>query len=202
MPNNFDRRHVLAAISAAATTALLPAAAQAEPVVGDVVLGDEGAPVTVIEYASYTCSHCADFHIDSWPKLKADYVDTGKVRYILREVYFDRFGLWASMVARCGGADAFYPLADQFIKTQKTWARAAGEQVGAEIQKIGRINRLTAGQLNSCLSDQDYAKALIEACQTNAAADEVKSTPTFLINGERVNGNRPDDVFALIDQNL
>jgi len=202
MPNNFDRRHVLAAISAAATAALLPAAAQAEPVVGDVVLGDEGAPVTVIEYASYTCSHCADFHIDSWPRLKADYVDTGKVRYILREVYFDRFGLWASMVARCGGADAFYPLADQFIKTQKTWARAAGEQVGAEIQKIGRINGLTADQLNSCLSDQDYAKALIEAYQTNEAADEVKSTPTFLINGERVNGNRPDDVFALIDQNL
>ena len=106
MPRHFDRRQTLAMIAAATTATLLPAnAALADPVLGDIVLGDDNAPVTVIEYASFTCPHCASFHINTWPRFKAEYIDTGKVRFILREVYFDRYGLWASMVARCGGAD-------------------------------------------------------------------------------------------------
>jgi protein-disulfide isomerase len=106
------------------------------------------------------------------------------------------------MVVRCAGADAFYPLAEQYMKTQDVWARAAGEEIGAEIQKIARINGLTAGQLNTCLADQDYARKLIEDFQTHAEADGVDSTPTFLINGEKVKGNRPDEIFALIDSQL
>ncbi len=124
MPNQFDRRQLLAMIAATGAVTLLPAASIAEPVMGDVVLGDDAAPVTVIEYASFTCGHCAAFHVDTWPQFRAEYIDTGKVRFILREVYFDRFGLWASMTARCGGAAAFYPMADQFLKKQHVWARA------------------------------------------------------------------------------
>ena len=203
MPNQFNRRHMLALISATGAAALLPGTARAEPVMGDVVLGDEAAPVTVIEYASFTCSHCAAFHADTWPRFKAEYVDTGKVRFILREVYFDRFGLWASMTARCGGADAFYALADQFLKHQEVWARAPEGQISNEIQKIGRLNGLSADQLNACLSDQDYAKALIETYQQNAAADDVTSTPTFIINGEKHAGNLPfDELAELIDAQL
>ena len=171
-------------------------------VLGDVVIGNPDAKVTVVEYASFTCPHCARFHQNSWDKLKADYIDAGKVRFMLREVYFDRFGLWASMVARCGGASAFYPLAEQFMKQQNTWAHAPQEQIGAEIQKIGRMNGLTAGQLSGCLSDQGYANALIKAYQDNATADEITSTPTFLVNGEKLSGNKPDELFALIDGQL
>ena len=208
MPNQFDRRHLLAmfpaaAIAGVAAATLLPATAMADPIMGDVVLGDEAAPVTVIEYASFTCPHCAAFHIDTWPQVKAAYVDTGKVRFILREVYFDRFGLWASMTARCGGADAFYPMADQFLKKQSVWTKVPEGQVGGEIQKIGRLNGLSASQLNACLSDQDYAKALIEAYQQNSQADGVDSTPTFIINGEKHGGNMPFDEFsALVDAHL
>jgi len=202
MPNHFDRRHLLAMITATGAATLLPAAAMAEPVMGDVVLGDDAAPVTVIEYASFTCSHCAAFHADTWPQFKAEYIDTGRVRFILREVYFDRFGLWASMTARCGGAGAFYPMADQFLKTQHVWARAPEGQIGSEIQKIGRLNGLGASQLNACLSDQDYAKALIEAYQLNSAADGVNSTPTFFINGTKLEGNKPAELAALVDAAL
>ena len=214
MPNQFDRRHVLATIAATGVAGiaatLLPAGGMAQtgaqpaaPVMGDVVMGDEAAPVTVIEYASFTCPHCARFHTDTWPQFKAAYVDTGKVRFILREVYFDRFGLWASMTARCGGADAFYPMADQFLKKQSVWAKAAEDRIGGEIQKIGRLNGLSNDTLGACLADQDYAKALVETYQKNAEADDVTSTPTFIINGEKHAGNLPFDEFAaLVDKHL
>ena len=77
MPNQFDRRHLLAMIAATGAATLLPAAAMAEPVLGDIVLGDDAAPVTVIEYASFTCPHCAAFHADTRPRFRAEYVDTG-----------------------------------------------------------------------------------------------------------------------------
>lgn len=203
MPNPFDRRQMLAMTAAAGVAALLPARALADPVMGDVVLGDESAPVTVIEYASFTCPHCANFHADTWPQFKAEYIETGKVRFILREVYFDRFGLWASMVARCGGADAFYPLADQFLKHQKVWARVPENQIGGEIQKIGRLNGLPADQLGACLSDQEYAKALIAAYQQHADTDDINSTPTFLVNGEKHPGNIAfEQLAALVDAQL
>ncbi len=208
MPNQFDRRQLLAmiaapAIAGVAAVTLLPATAMAEPVMGDVVLGDAAAPVTVIEYASVTCPHCAAFHVDTWPQFKAEYVDTGKVRFILREVYFDREGLWASMAARCGGAGAFYPMADQLMKKQLVWAKAARGNNRDEIRKIGRLNGLSTAQLDACFSDQEYTRALVEAYQSNAAADGVNSTPTFIINGAKHEGNMPfDQLAALVDAAL
>jgi len=208
MPKQFHRRHLLAMIAAPAiagigAATLLPATASAEPVLGDIVLGDDAAPVTVIEYASFTCPHCAAFHLDTWPQFKAEYVDTGKVRFILREVYFDREGLWASMAARCGGASAFYPMVDQFMKKQRLWAAAARDNNSTEIRKIGRLNGLSSAQIDACFSDQGYARTLLEAYQKNAAADGVRSTPTFIINGAKHEGNMPfEQIAALIDAAL
>jgi len=196
MPNQPNRRDLIAMAAAAGALALLPASALAEPIMGDVVLGDPNAKLTIFEYASFTCPHCARFAVDTFPKFKADYIDTGKVKWILREVYFDRYGLWASMVARCGGEAGFYPMADQFLAKQKVWTAVPAEQIGGEIAKIGRMNGLTNEQLNACLGDQEYAKKLIETYQTNATADEVKSTPTFLINGEQKSGEMPYEDFA------
>ena len=202
MPIRPDRRQTLALLATSCLATLLPAAAFAEPVLGDVVMGDEAASVTVIEYASFTCGHCANFHIESWPRLKADYIDTGKVKFILREVYFDKYGLWASMTARCGGEAAFYPLAGQLMDKQDVWARVPEAEIPGQIKKIGRLNGLSDAQYDACLSDSDYAKALVDAYKSHATADKIDSTPTFLINGERVNGNLPDKVFAAIDKLL
>ena len=92
---------------------------------------DENAPVTVVEYASYTCPHCADYHEGPFRKLKSEYIDTGKVRFIYREVYFDRYGLWASMVARCEPAK-FFGITDLIYKSQKDWVRAGGTLIAVE----------------------------------------------------------------------
>jgi len=203
MPTHPDRRQTLALIGAAGLATLIPAAALAEPVMGDIVLGDHGAPVTVVEYASFTCPHCAAFHVGTFPQFKEAYIDTGKVKFILREVYFDKYGLWASMTARCGGEAAFYPMADQFLKKQQVWTKVPEDQIPAEIRKIARLNGLSDAQFNECLSNGDYATTLIESYRTNAAADDVSSTPTFIINGEKASGNLPfADFSALVDKHL
>ncbi|MEM1164642.1 MAG: DsbA family protein [Pseudomonadota bacterium] len=205
MTIKMTRRHALAA---GAALAAIPGTALAQAttgdptyVTGDVAMGADDAPLTVVEYASLTCPHCARFHIRTWPKVKEEYVDTGKVRFILREVYFDKYGLWASMTARCGGEKGFYPMMDTFLKTQSTWTKA--DDIGHAIQQIGRRAGLSQGQLSACLSDQDYAKTLVEAYQDNAEADAVRSTPTFIIGGKHHSGDMTfEDFAALLDAEL
>jgi len=84
----------------------------------EMTMGNPDAAVTVIEYASLTCPHCANFHTGTWPDLKANYVETGKINFIFREVYFDRAGLWAAAVARCGGPDRYFGIIDILFKKQ------------------------------------------------------------------------------------
>lgn len=172
----------------------LPGAANAQTASGDIdtsnipemVLGNPDAPVTLIEYASYTCPHCASFHENTYPQLKADFIDTGKVKFVFREVYFDRYGLWASMIARCGGQDRFFGITDLMFETQSEWTRA-GEPVAIadELRKIGRMAGLNDEVLNSCLQNEESAKNLVEWFQNNAARDEINSTPSFMINGTK-----------------
>ena len=203
MPLALDRRRLLVVLGASGAALFLPRPALAEPVLGDIPLGDPEAPVKIVEYASFTCPHCAAFHESSWERLKKEYIDTGKVYFIFRDVYFDRYGLWASMAARCGGAEAFYPLAGEYLLKQKAWTGVPQEQIGAEILKIARLNGLPKDQLEACMTDQDYARQLIETYQANAAKDGVTATPTFFINGEKFTGNIPFEEFAkLIDERL
>ena len=152
--------------------------------VEDMVMGDPDAPVTMIEYASYTCPHCASFHAGPYKQLKADYIDTGKVKFIYREVYFDRFGLWASMVARCGGPEKFFGITDLIYKSQSEWTRA-GEpaQIVEELRKIGRLAGLDDEALDECLNDGTQAETLVAWFRENAEKDDITSTPSFVIEG-------------------
>jgi len=203
MPNPIDRRQLMAAAAAAGLLALAPAAALAEPVLGDIVLGNADAPVTVIEYASFTCPHCAGFAVNTFPEVKAKYIDTGKVKFILREVYFDKYGLWAAMAARCGGEAAYYPMAEHLFRRQKEWTHVPEAQIPDEIRKIARLNGISDDQFKACLSDQDFAKTLVDTYKQQVETDDVTSTPTFFINGERQGGNMPFEEFAkLIDPHL
>ncbi|MEM9370494.1 MAG: DsbA family protein [Pseudomonadota bacterium] len=204
MIDRMNRRQAIGLLAAAPVAiGPLTAIASDDPRLGDIVMGDENAPVTVIEYASFTCPHCARFHTATWPEFKANYIDTGKVRFIMREVYFDRFGLWASMVSRCGGRGGYYPMVDQFLKTQDKWARAPQDQIADEIRKVGKLNGLSDQALQDCLGDQDFAKALFEDFRKNAEDDDVNSTPTFIINGEKATGNMSYAQFsALVDSHL
>lgn len=172
-------------------------------VLPDLALGDENAPVTFIEYASFTCSHCATFNNDTFPKLKAEYIDTGKVKFIQRDVYFDGVGLWAGVLARCGGDDRFYPVADLIFTEQSTWlAGKTGEEIAANLRKIGAKAGMTVDQMDACWADEQKVADLVTTFQTNAGNDQIQGTPTFIINGETVNNQPWDSLKAKIDDKL
>lgn len=169
----------------------------------EMVQGAEDAPVTLIEYASYTCPHCARFHEDGYKKLKADFIDTGKVKFIYREVYFDRYGLWASMIARCGGGDKFFGITDLLFKEQSEWARAGGpNEIVDELRKIGLLAGIEKDQLEACLQDSTKAQTLVSWYQENATEDKVEATPSFVLNGELVRNQPYDDIKKLIEAEL
>lgn len=169
--------------------------------VAEMSLGNADAPVTVIEYASFTCPHCASFHAGAYKDLKADYIDTGKINFIYREVYFDRYGLWASMIARCAGTtEKFFGMADLIYAGQSDWARA-GEPTAIveELRKIGRLAGLDGDTMEACLQDGENAQTLVAWYQENAQADGVESTPSFIINGEKYSNMPYDEMAAIID---
>ena len=168
-------------------------------------LGNSDAPVTVIEYASYTCPHCARFHEGDFKDLKKDFIDTGKVKFVYREVYFDRFGLWASIVARCGeGAEnRFFGITDMLYQQQDDWARAGdAAAIVDRLRRIGKTAGLTDQQLDSCFSDADRAQALYALWLERAEEDSIDSTPSFIIDGRNYGPMAYEDMAELIENAL
>ncbi|MFP1643643.1 DsbA family protein [Pontitalea aquivivens] len=169
----------------------------------DMVMGQQDAPVTLIEYASFTCPHCASFHENVVDRLKADYVDTGKVRFIHREVYFDKFGLWAGLVASCGGAPKYFAIADMIYDTQRDWiGNGQDATVAANLRKIGLKAGLSGDQLEACLNDQARAQQMVATYQKNATADDISATPTLVINGTKHSNMSYEDLKAILDKEL
>jgi len=166
--------------------------------VPDMIKGDADAPVTVVEYASFTCPHCATFHLTVLPRLQAEYIDTGKVRFISREVYFDRYGLWAAMLARCGGQERYYPMLDLIYENQREWAGSNDPAVVADnLRRLGRRTGLSTDEIDACLQDGDMARAMVAVYQHHATQDQVQATPSFIINGEK-HSNMGFEAFAAI----
>ncbi len=184
---------------------LLPGAANAQEATGpieiqDIVLGSADAPVEIIEYASFTCPHCANFHANQFKDLQREYIDTGKVRFIFREVYFDRPGLWASMVARCGGEMRFHGIVELLMEKQGEWARAeSAAAIVEELRTIGKTAGLTDDALDACMQDAGMAQSLVNWYEDNAARDQVTSTPTLFINGEKHPNMSFSDMAVIID---
>ncbi|MDO6522862.1 DsbA family protein [Shimia thalassica] len=169
----------------------------------EMVMGSDDAPVTIIEYASFTCPHCATFHEGVLKPLKADYVETGKVKFIFRDVYFDRFGLWASMVARCAGPEKFFGMADLLMKGQSEWTRAGDPvAIAGELRKVGRLAGIEDEKLQACMQDEDKAKSLVAWYEKNVANDDISGTPTLIIDGEKHSNMSYADLKKLIDGKL
>lgn len=169
----------------------------------EMVLGAEDAPITMIEYASYTCPHCAAFHQGTYQEIKKNYIDTGKVKLVYREVYFDRYGLWASMVARCGGEDKFFGITDLIFKGQSEWSGLGSPtEIVDEFKKIGRLAGIGNEELDVCLQDGAKAQTLVAWYQENGAADDVTGTPSFVVNGQKVGNQSYADFKALFDAEL
>ncbi|MCU0910657.1 MAG: DsbA family protein [Rhodobacteraceae bacterium] len=171
--------------------------------VQEMALGSADAPVTVIEYASFTCPHCANFHETVFPQIKANYVDTGKVRFVYREVYFDRFGLWAAMVARCGGEAKYFGIVDLIYERQRDWAAGNDPaQIAGNLRTLGKVAGLGDEALDACLSDGEMAQALVDTWERNRQQDGIDSTPSFLIDGQKYGNMSYEDFAGILEAKL
>ena len=169
----------------------------------DMVQGAEDAPITVIEYASFTCPHCARFHSDVYKLLRKNYIDTGKIKFIFREVYFDKYGMWASMIARCSGPDRFFGMTDLILNSQSTWARAGDDLAIVEaLRKIGRLSGMEDAALDSCLQDGNKLRALVGWYKENAQRDGIQSTPSFLIDGQPYKNMNYEEFAKILEEKL
>ena len=169
----------------------------------DMIQGNRESAVQVLEYASYTCPHCARFHENQYQQIKENYIDTDLIGFTYREVYFDRPGLWASMIARCGGESRFFGISNLLYEQQQGWARGdSGEEIITDLRQIGKVAGLSDEELNTCLEDADQAQELMAWYQSNADADDVQGTPTFYINGEKYSNMNYADFAAILDEKL
>ncbi|MFK7876431.1 MAG: DsbA family protein [Paracoccaceae bacterium] len=169
--------------------------------IAEMRLGNPDAPVTVIEYASYTCPHCASFHGGTFKQLKSDFIETGKINFVYREVYFDRYGLWASAIARCAGTpDSFFGITDILYQQQSEWTRA-GEpaDIVAALRKIGAVAGLDGDTLEACLQDGQKLRTLVQWYTENAETDGIRSTPSFVIDGTTYNNMSFSEMADLIN---
>ena len=200
-PRLTRRQTILAALAAAAVPGL--ARAQADPRIGERTIGAADAPVTLVEYAMFTCPHCANFHETVFPRIKENYIDTGKVRLVYREVYFNRPSLWAAMIARCAPAERYFGIVDVLFERQADWAAAENEQeMIGKLFSIGRQAGLTDDEMNACLQDRALAEGLVADYQAKATADKVEATPTFFINGEMQSNASYEELAAKLDEAL
>jgi protein-disulfide isomerase len=156
------------------------------PELPDIVEGSPGAPATIIEYASLTCTHCAAFHAEVWPKLKAKYVDTGKARFILREFPLDPRAGAAFLLARCVGPDQRDAMIDVLLDRQNDWAF-----VSEAVEPMRRISApfgLAGDAFDECVHNQTLYSEINESRDSAIKALDIRKTPTFFVNGRRFEG--------------
>lgn len=151
------------------------------------VMGKEDAPVTIVEYSSLTCPHCANFHQQTVPDLKEKYVKTGKVRYIIREFPLDRLAFAAAALARCAGEDKFFPFISALYKQQATWARGEGNPA-PRLFNMAKQAGFTQDSFNACMQNKEVIDYIEETRKRGAEDFGVSSTPTIFVNGKKVEG--------------
>jgi len=154
----------------------------------DIVVGSANAPNTIVEYASMTCPHCAQFQTEVFPQVKAKYIDTGKARYILREFPLDNLAAAAFMLARCSGNDRYYPMVDALFSTQESWA-VPGVDAKDKLLQIARQAGMSKDEFDKCLTDKELFSKIVQVRQIANDKFQVDSTPTFFINGKRLKGD-------------
>ena len=170
----------------------------------EMVKGEESAPVVMIEYASLTCSHCAEFYKSVFPKLKKNYIDKGLLRMIHREIYFDRVGLWAALIARCSNnKEKYFGILKILYEDQERWSGSNdNDTIVEELLKISAKAGMSRDSAISCLEDEKKALDLVREFKSYVKKDEIESTPTFVINGIKYSNRSYEELKEIIEKNL
>lgn len=164
----------------------------------EMTLGEPAAPVTIVEYASMTCSHCGNFDKNTFDALKTDYIDTGKAYYVFREFPLDQLAFAASMAARCAPQDKYFPIIHTLFRNQSAWAYVdnPAQALVAQLEPFG----FTGDSFAACLKKPDIATGITTIAQTAQQEFGVNSTPSFFINGEKHAGEMDvAEVKAILD---
>ncbi len=198
-----NKRHVIFGSAALASLALGAASSFAQdltglndpPAFGEMTMGPDTAKVTVIEYASATCPHCAAFYNETFGALKKEYIDTGKIKFVFREFPHQDAALAAFMLARCAPKEKYFPLIDVFFATQPEWT----QNPLAGLNKIAQQAGFTQADFEACMKNEAVAKDIL-AVRSKAEGFGVTGIPTFFVNGERFEGETTIEAFrAKID---
>lgn len=168
----------------------------------DVIEMSKGNPdsgVTLIEYASFTCPHCRSFHTNVYPELNRDYIEPGLINFVYREVYFDRYGLWAGMVARCGGPLRYFGIVDLIYAQQSEWTQGSPAEIAENLKRIGRTAGLSNEELDACMTDAAMAEAMIANYEAQMEIHEIAGTPAFVLNDDMHGNMNYNELRALLD---
>lgn len=195
-----DRRTVLLSSAAVLAVACSPGGGNSAAVTGDMALGPADAKVTVIEYASLACHVCEDFHKDVWPQLKANYIDTGKIRFIFREFPTGnpQIATAEHLLARCMSStpEQYFRVVDVFFQQQEAvFAAAQSGQIREKLLEIARTGGLSEEQFNQCIADPEQIARLNAVAQDGDRQFKIAGTPTIIINGEVV-PNTPEAPYT------
>jgi len=189
---------------AAAAAVAVPGVAFAQEIslekaLAERVIGKAEAPITIVEYASLTCPHCARFHMETLPKIKAAYIDTGKAKLIFRDFPFDGLALRAAALARCAPQERYFAVLDTLFQQQETWSRAKDPL--AAIGNIGKLAGMSQATVDACFKDTKLMDSIVQI-RLDGEKQGVDSTPTFLIGGKKISGAQPFEEFDKLLKSL
>lgn len=162
----------------------------------DFVLGKDSAPVTVVEYASLTCPHCAQFHQDTLPAIKKEFIETGKVKLVYRDFPLDQLALSGSMIARCAGRDRYFAFIDVMFAQQATWARDTNPL--AALSRIAKLGDMSQAEFDACIKNQKVADTVVQQRLDGDKKFGINATPTVIINGKRYSGGLTIEQFRAV----
>ena len=164
----------------------------------DFVIGNEDAKITIIEYASLSCSHCADFHVNTLETLKKEYIDTGKVRIVFRDYPFNYPALLGSMVLRCIPENYRYDYMNALFKLQTDWVNKKNKKTIQELYKIMQSGGMTKDEYDACIYNTELENEILKGVMEAQKQFNIKSTPSFIINGKLIEGNKSIKEFRQI----
>ena len=160
------------------------------------ILGKVNAPITMVEYASLTCPHCAEFHTLTLPLIKKEFIETGKVRLIYRDFPLDQVALTGSMIAHCAGKDRYFAFIQTMFAQQKQWSN--DPQPIKALAQIARLGGMTKDKFEKCIKDKNVADAILQKRLDGDKQYKINSVPTILINGKRYSGGLTIEEFRSI----